>query len=169
MYPTSVCSDMLQQHENWNRLALNETFHGIGRFHIEMWESLFEQGKNKDQEKRKGSEDHGNVWQLTCGVLHHLKFIWPYLTNKIVVISFSYNHLLCVFLNVHKCTMYYDLSWQACHDALPFNSPAFLRGNERLRPQIRRYLTQTVFKCSNVLHRAAVEKHEETQKAIMYK
>lgn len=100
-YPTLVCSDMVQQHQNRKQLALNGTFHGIGCFHIEMCESLLEQG-NTGQEKRKSSEDHGNVSQLTCGVLHYLKFLLTifdqqHCGHKFLLCGPVFLHVLCIW------------------------------------------------------------------------
>lgn len=138
-YPTLVYSAMVQQHQNRKQLALNGTFHGIGCFHIEMWESLLEQGST-GQEKRKGSEDHGNVSQLTCGALHYLKFLLTIfdqqhcghqflLTNFYSAAPFSYMYYVSTMIEVSKLAM--------GHDALPFTLQP-VSSNELLRPQIRR-------------------------------
>ena len=138
-YPTLVCSDMVQQHQNRKQLALNGTFHGIGCFHIEMCESLLEQG-NTGQEKRKSSEDHGNVSQLTCGVLHYLKFLLTIfdqqhcghqflLTNFYSAAPFSYMYYVSGMVEVGKIAM--------GRDALPFTLQP-VSGNELPHPQIRR-------------------------------
>ena len=144
-YPTLVCSDMVQQHQHRKQLALNGTFRSEWNLSWDwllphrMWESLLEQG-NTGQEKRKGSEDHGNVSQLTCGALHYLKFLLTiidqqhcghqfFLTNFYSAAPFSYMYYVSSMIEVGKLAM--------GHDALPFTLQP-VSGNELLRPQIRR-------------------------------